>query len=291
MHMTKPFYVLAVVLLVLAGCHRKLGTYRNMNKWLIPQGNDRRPLNGHPKEVTEYSYMAMDTVDTAKRRKMYQKFGFNADGDLIKGSTYINDTLVMTSDNHFDSTGLQQTLTNVKTGQTMQTVTERMPDGRYKTTAEHAKSAPTVVYSSFMADNKAELEQASGGRQQGMGPSGVHIFYDGYRITKVTSSAPTGDLEERFFYSRWDTPDSIDIYSGKGNSMRLMEREVYEMNDHGDPVRRLQLMGNDTSTFEVFQYTYDDKGNWTRRVSKSLKAPVMGLPPRPTGIVERVYEY
>src|SRR5579872_2645818 len=137
MNMTKRFYIAAAVLLVLAGCHRKLGPYRNMNRWLIPQENDRRPLNGHPKEVTEKTYMAADTSNPGKRRMLYQKFGFNADGDLVKGSTFVNDTLVLTSDNHFDSTGLQQTVTNVKTGQTLQTVTERMPDGRYKTTSEH----------------------------------------------------------------------------------------------------------------------------------------------------------
>ena len=289
MNMMKPLLFVAAALITFTGCHSNLGPYQNMNKWLVPLGNDRRPLNGHPKEVTEYSYMAGDTANSAKRRILYQKYGFDADGNLVKGSTVMNDTVVLTSVNTFNADGLQQTVTNVKTGESVQTTTKRLSDGRFKTVANHAKSAPTIAYSSFTGDNKSEVEQGVTGNQGG--PTNVHIYYDGYRITKVTGTSQAGDLEENFFYSRWDTPDSIEIFSGKGNSMRLIQREVYTINDHGDPVQRIQIMMKDTAAQDAYQYVYDDKGNWTRKVTSSLRAPVPGLPPKPAMVMDRVYQY
>jgi hypothetical protein len=40
--------------------------------------------------------------------------------------------------------------------------------------------------------------------------------------------------------------------------------EINFNNDYGDPVRHLQLQGEDTSVNTEYIYVYDRNGNWTR---------------------------
>ncbi len=107
----KPLLYLTIILLFVTGCHRPLGPYRNFDQWLLNVDDDghRRPLSDHPKEIREYNYMASDTDKPEKRRMRYDRFGFNADGDLSWRKTYLHDTLLTTSTGRYDANGYQST--------------------------------------------------------------------------------------------------------------------------------------------------------------------------------------
>lgn len=270
--MTKHLFFLAYIVVAAGGCHTTLGPYRNMDKWLLVGGEDRRPLNGHPREVTEYTYNAADTIKPEVRGVLYVKYGFNADGDIVSRDTYMEDTIVMRSATTFGVNGRQETTTNVKTGQSSKVVTRPLGDGRFETINYHLKSKPTASVSSFPADGEEQIRDDFDDTViDKKAPRSVHIYYSGNRITRITGQTEVGKFEERLFYSRWDTPDSVHIFDGTPPDAKLLERGRYIINDHGDPVRHITIAGNVPSSVESFRYLYDQHGNWTRQTRTTLR--------------------
>jgi hypothetical protein len=51
------------------------------------------------------------------------------------------------------------------------------------------------------------------------------------------------DVKKNFFYSQWDTPDSIELYAETLIPL-LIHREYYLINSHGDPIRDLIVAGS-----------------------------------------------
>lgn len=257
-------------MLFLGGCHHGLGTYRNMDRWMLPAGDDRRPLGGHPREITEYDMRGEDTGDVGKRGLFYVKYGFGADGDLISRDTYLHDTLVMKSAAVFNQEGYQDVTTNVESGQSARTYSRRLSDGRYKTVFVHLKTPSTSTITAFLANGtevvRDEFEDTAA---EGKPTGNANIYYDGNRISKVVGLSGGNTIEELMYYSKWDTPDSIQMYSGK-LVRRLLERVYYSMNDHGDPVRLVRMVGKDSPAVETYEYVYDQHGNWTREITRQM---------------------
>jgi hypothetical protein len=269
--MTKHLFGLAFIVVALVGCHPALGPYRNMDKWLLLSGEDRRPLSGHPRQITEYTYKAEDTSKPGWKRVFYIKYGLNAAGDIVSRDTYMEDTVVMKSETHFDVNGWQQTTTNVKSGQSSKVVTRPLGDGHFETINYHLKSKPTASVTSFPANGQEEIRDDYDDTViDKKAPRSVHIYYDGNRIMRITGQTEAGTFEERLFYSRWDTPDSVRIYGGKPSESKLLERGKYFINDHGDPIRHITITGNVASAIESFRYVYDQKGNWIRQIQTAV---------------------
>jgi hypothetical protein len=84
--MKNSFTLLALSALVAGSCHRPLGPYRDTDKWLLNAEDDRRQFSDHPKEIAEYNYKASETEKPGKRRMLYDRYGFNADGDIVWGN-------------------------------------------------------------------------------------------------------------------------------------------------------------------------------------------------------------
>ena len=266
----KPLVFLAIMLLVETGCHRPFGPFHNTDKWLLHRDLEFRPLNDHPKEITEYNYRASNMDKPEKRRQQYDRYRFNTDGDLISREIYFNDTLLSLWKGKFDSNGCQWTDTDLIAHQIETRTTRQLGDGHYKTIDKYENSSPHAEIVSFSPDGREFMRSiyddtiARGKAQQ------FHYYYNGIRITKVEGSGKKADFEKRYYYSRWDTPDSIELYAVTLIPW-VAEREYYLINGHGDPTRHLRVEGRDTLEVQVYQYWYDSHGNWTRKISTTLK--------------------
>jgi len=269
-----------------------------MDKWLLLGGDDRRPLGGHPREITEFTVQPGDSGKAEKRGRFYVKYGFDADGNLVSRDTYINDSLAMKSKATYDSDGMQEVFTSVKTGESTRIYSRRLSDGAYKTVFIHLKTPSTSSITSYLPDgNQVIREEYSDTTARNMPTSQAHIYYEGNRITKVTGVSGANSVEELMFYSKWDTPDSIQMFGGKG-TRNLLERVYYEINDHGDPTRLVRMVGKDTSAVETYEYVYDRHGNWTRETTRALKVNGpgnyrgdRGRPGSQPSVTERVIGY
>ncbi len=88
-------------------------------------------------------------------------------------------------------------------------------------------------------------------RRPGTKRAVMFIFYfDGIRLSKMEISTEKADGKKRFFYSKWDTPDSIELYAETLIPL-LIHREYYLINGHGDPIRHLSVAGIDTMQVEL----------------------------------------
>jgi hypothetical protein len=93
----------------------------------------------------------------------------------------------------------------------------------------------------------------------------AHLYFDGDKMTKGVYHSNGGVITEwRYFHSRWVVPDSVQVWVDTGSGAKLVRREINFNNDYGDPVRHLQLQGEDTSVNTEYIYEYDRNGNWTR---------------------------
>jgi hypothetical protein len=285
--MVKSIIFLSILLFFGAGCHRPLGPAHNMEKWLLNEGDDRRPLNGHPKEIREYDYNAVDTDNLIRRRRLCDRYGFNADGDVVSHDTYLNDTLVFTWKGGFDANGYQWHSTDLTNGHSSTGVTRRLEDGRFKTVERYPDSSFTMI-NSFSLDGKEMTREFYGDTAARHKTREAQYYYDGLRVVKIKVIAD-GTAEKRFFYSRYDTPDSTQL-RGDALISWLVEREYYFMNGHGDPSRYVRMQGetgSDTLQLELYQYVYDRHGNWTQKITTVLKSK----DPSTSSVVDREFVY
>jgi hypothetical protein len=88
---------------------------------------------------------------------------------------------------------------------------------------------------------------------------------------RVDGRPKGGPQEALYFYSKSGAPDSLNIYQGGSASGKLLQRQLFFQNDHGDVVREIVIAGKDTTRLEENSYSYDAKGNWVRRIQVPLK--------------------
>jgi len=113
--MPKNIVLLAAILISIACQPRK--RYPNMDKWILPNAVDRRPLHGQPREVIEYSIFEADTARPEKWREVYFHYRFNADGDMVNRASYLSGALITTDEYQYDENGVQAKSTDVKRGE------------------------------------------------------------------------------------------------------------------------------------------------------------------------------
>lgn len=104
--MTRTLCFLVMFFLAIDGFQRDSGKFPNMDKWILTENVGRRPLHGHPKQVTEYRSVYSDIARPDKSRGGYVRYTFDAEGNLVHGGTYINDTLRMEQEYRYDANGM-----------------------------------------------------------------------------------------------------------------------------------------------------------------------------------------
>jgi len=257
----------------LTACHHTEGTYQDRDKWMLPDdGMTRMTLRGRPRQVTEYGYRVADSARPERRRSFYSRFGFNAQGNLISLYEYMDDTLWLTFDYWVDENGLQDSTRGIKDGRVIHMVSRRLTDGRYLTISPHVTSKPTASIISFPSNGDEKIQEYyADSTAKGKPEQSAHFYYAGNRLMRVEAQTKEGPEEVKYFYSRFDAPDSSWTYKNNVIGRTLAERQLYLNNSHGDAVREITIRGNDTTFLEDHTYTCDAKGNWVRQISITRK--------------------
>jgi hypothetical protein len=258
---------LVTAIIMAAACRSRGEPYHNFEKWKILPFLAERPLEGHPRQVVERSFAAADSEKPEKKRFLYYKFAFDDKGNLVRKDAYMSDQLAYFSVWQYDSDGPQEITEAPGLKDSNRSTTRSLGDGRYKTISYRGTGIREVRIIAFPSSGRERIEElykdtAATGRSLGS----LHVYYDGSRVIKKTSLSKDGNVEERFFYSKWASPDSIETFDGA----KLAVRELFPNNRQGDPERHLTIAGNDT-TGESYQYVYDRHGNWTKRVTIPLR--------------------
>lgn len=289
--MKKHLLIVACIIVNLA-CHRagNDGSYRNFDKWQIYSAMADRPFRGHPRWVTEYSLAPVDSANPKKKHMFYFKYGFDDSGDLISRGCYMDDKLSYETDMRYDADG-RQDVSWVSAGRdTTRSVSRSMGEGRFINIYRGITGKPgsTWIISFPAGVNEEMQEKYNDTTATGKPVATLHFYYDGGRIIRKTSVSKDGQVEQRFFYSKWDSPDSIQTY----NDAKLVEREIFYNNAQGDPDRYYVIHGKDTVNRRSWQYIYDMHGNWTRKVETTAGADTLVSPLGPARTIdEREFVY
>jgi hypothetical protein len=271
-HMIKNILLLAAIVAASAG-KAQLKRFPNMDKWILPDIVDKRPLHGHPRQVTQYSILPGQNDSAA--RGYYLVYRFDADGDINYKATYASGRLQSTEDYRFDENGAQSKFVMVQ-GKGFSSLQSRaLGEHAYRSilTAYHRKAILAV--DSFPPGGRQQIEtRYEDTVSPGKILSSTHIYFDGDSnmiATIVDSSQERGRVEWRYFRSRCFMPDSIQVWVDDGSGPTLIDRGVYFNNAHGDPERYLKIAGADTILDTRYQYIYDPYGNWTKLTEKDVK--------------------
>jgi|HubBroStandDraft_5_1064220.scaffolds.fasta_scaffold83166_1 hypothetical protein len=265
-------YSLLFALIVLLAACRHYSTYEDRDKWMLTYRLTRMVLHNRPKEVTQYIYPAADTARPEARRKYYTRYGFDPEGNITSRNDYLNDTLFMKFEYWLDRDGMQQKATSMNSGKVTYTVSKRLSDGRYMITNPHSTSKSNATIVGYFAGGDEKIrEDYSDSTAQGDPYQVAHFYYQGNRLMRVDGRPKGSPQEALYFYSKSDAPDSLNIYQGSSASGKLLQRQLFFQNDHGDVVREIVIVGKDTTRLEINSYSYDAKGNWVRRIQVPLK--------------------
>lgn len=272
-------------------CHRAVNNgYHNFNKWQLLAGVGDRPFSGHPRWVTEYPLAAADSANPQKKHELYYKYGFDDDGDLIHRSLYMDDKLFGETDYRYDAGGRQDIAWASGGPDTTRTVSRSIGEGRFISIYYTIKGKPRSTYiHTFPAGGQEDVqEEYDDTTATGKPISTLHSYYDGARLIRATSVSKRGRAEQRFFYSKWDAPDSVHTY----DETKLVLRQIYHNNAQGDPDRSYAIEGKDTEDRHSWRYVYDRHGNWTRKIETTPGADKIVSPLGPARtVVEREFVY
>ena len=277
---------------VLAACRQDSGTYQDRDKWMLTYRMTRMTLRSRPRQVTEYVYAASDTGRPEIRRKYYNQYGFDAEGNTISRNVYMDDTLWMKFEYWVDQDGPQQRATTMDTRKVSLTVSRRLSDGRYMINNPHLTGRSNATIVGFLSGGDEKIREDYGDSTAHGDPfQAAHFYYHGNRLMRVTARTAAGPQEVRYFYSNSDAPDSIRIYQGSATAGKLLQRQLFFQNDHGDVVREIVIAGTDTTRLEEDSYSYDAKGNWVRRVMIPRKFDPTNYREKEITVIDREFVY
>jgi hypothetical protein len=278
------------IILAVSACHSGNEPYHNVDKWVITRDQHPRRLKDSPKTVTECEYSAADANRPDKKHLLYNRFSFNKDGDLISRKAYMSDSLVSEDWFQYDDNGIQSKTKAMKAPDSAWTNSWSLGGGRYKSISRGTLHAPKTWIITFSNNGQDCLEERySDSTAKGQPIASLHRYFEGTRLMRQKSFSKDESLEAEWYYSKWDTPDSIAMNGG----LLFHQKEIFRNNSWGDPVFYYQISGQDTAIKESYRYEYDQHGNWTKRICTTLHKDVIyggGFDKEPY-IVEREYQY
>jgi hypothetical protein len=248
--------------------------YVNHDKWMDRGYIQRRPFRGKPKEVKETLYRKLsDTMLTATGEFMrYSLWQFDTAGNqvLSKHHSVSRPASAPSVDSFtYDENGRHEHQyinadTNDKNAEVFSSLlSTRTGYGKFKlVSAIEGKPVGTTCTITFEGDSVVREEWSD---------KKEIISADIERYDKENK------LLSRQFFSG-DKPDKTDhlYYSAKGyldsvitiRDNKVISKEVYINNEQGDPVFYQQLFDSVVYQREHYSYIYDDKGNWTRKLTR-----------------------
>jgi hypothetical protein len=266
-----PFLLVAT--LAFSACRSPVKRFPNFEKWILHDVVDRRPLNGHPKEVVEYSVFETRPADSADARRYRFLYRFSADGDIVFKANYHSDSVIGTTTYQYDENGIQS---KFSLGRDTITLRSRaFGEYSFRTVYIQSNHKPIAALESFPPGGRERIEiKYKDTAVPGIVDVLKHTYLDSAgRTLRVVDSPTDGAItERRFFYSRSFIADSIQVWTDDGSEHYLITRAIFFINEHGDPERYLVVGRTDTISDTRYTYFYDRYGNWTMRSRRDVKA-------------------
>jgi hypothetical protein len=279
-------YIFFFMVFGFCACGR--GKYFDKEKWQVPWRLNYYRLKGSPLVVRESliseAAHPSDRLDDSSLKKYdttFFTYSFNREGDLIGRRVLIRGLLASGAEVRYDGNGMEvkSWVSNATSSDTIWYGNRALGSGWFKSYSSHPTKGATTWLTRFQREGNEETSKGyEDSNAVGRPDREIYSFYDGQRLLKRIVKDANGLLEQRYFHSVGDSPDSVEWIAGR----RVAQREIFRNNRWGDPVLYLKTRDRDTLDFEVFEYMYDDRGNWTRR-RDSTRAEVT--------ITARAFEY
>ncbi len=294
--MVKTFLYLTLFFATVSCSQTPYGPWQNKTKWELPAHIHKTVVRGRPRQVTEWTYPAGDSVKpAAQRRKHFTRYSFDASGLATLSESYFDNNVQVENRQWQDKDGMQEEMTDGIVGHVSLMVSRRLADGRYKLTGTGLFGAGGVkIIIGFMPDSDEVIQEYYRDTAKGAGPLEVERFhYSGTRLMSIIRKPADTDVwvEIRYFYSSWDVPDSMLTFWVLKAGNKLDTRELFFRNSHGDIVRQVTIKGSDSSDRAEYSYLYDSKGNWIRQVFNPIYDSTRGRYSSEPSIVEREFVY
>jgi hypothetical protein len=266
-------YIFFFMVFGFCACGR--GRYYDKEKWQVPWRLNYYRLRDSPHVVREYliseaaqSNNRLNDASLKQKDTTFLTYTFNRQGDMIGRRVFFRGFLTSDAEFRYDDNGTE-TKSWVASGSSSDTVwygNRALGRGWFKSYSSHPAKGAITWLTRFRKEGNEETSKGyEDSNAVGRSDREIYSFYDGERLLKRIVRDADGLLEQRYFYSTSDSPDSVEWIAGR----KVAQREIFRNNRWGDPVLYLKTRDRDTVDFNVFEYVYDDRGNWTRRRDSS----------------------
>jgi hypothetical protein len=254
--------------MVFGFCACGRGKYYDKNAWQIPAEFNYYRLKDSPRRVTEYSCDAKTDTSARQNGQYYQVYDFNREGNITNRQLFVHKKLVVAMQTSIGADGYLIKMEDDRTGfkDTLFTGSRSVGSGWFKSFSYGGTGNTKTFVTRFWKDGDEGLNKVyNDSAATGNPVQRVYVYYQGQRLLKQIVSGENALLEQRYFYSRGDSPDSVEWITGG----KVAQRELFVNDPQGDPVSYLKLKDRDTLTYQRFNYRYDDRGNWVWRLDSA----------------------
>ena len=268
--MRNPVYVL-LALVLLASCSNG-GGYINYDRWKVSDRNGISYLRAKPAEVATVQYILLEDTSLASAGQLLDSIllRFDTLGNLVyqrtvQGAGFQEDRYFYGDEGPAFRSVMHYNAGRQSVADSTHGIRKRLDGQSFAITYYHGSSRYQEDTMSFGVDSDVRVIS----RPADHPGYTLTTWYRNYRPAKdegMDSYGRTGHLYHR------DARGNLDSVTFSNP----MEKEVFFNNAQGDPVLHYHTLGSDTMQLERISYTYDARGNWTRRLTwqKALQPPV-----------------
>lgn len=259
-----------ILLLFVAGCSQKgkdASGYINHAKWVVYGDLTSRPVKGNPVEVKENAFrnLSDSSLDASGKLTDYILTRFDPMGNSIYLRLEIDTFATIEQFHTYDDNGWQyhsiaKNGTN-DTGRRYQQLSVKTGPDKFKQITI-GRQENSNGYNILRFENKGERVIRERWRNDALIDKIIEMHSDG-KILSLTLYDPGGMVgKKQYYYSAKGLLDSV-----VDNRIGIItEREVFINNKQGDPVFYEKNVHGKLRARETYDYRYDDKGNWIRKL-------------------------
>lgn len=253
------------------------GKYYSHAKWQkFRKEYDFGLLRGKPLEVKENFYMNLSdtTLNAGGDANGYEKFKFNAEGEMIFWQLYKKEGRWIIGEMSYDKNGMQARYysdkDSLKTYQDISKVsTTKLAEDKYLMHSFFNIGPSFILISNQNEGNIIKKEFIADSSDLKNVAKTVIYYYQNENIQKTETFAPEGFHQvENYYYSKGNRLDSI----YKIVQDKITEKEFFINNLYGDPVKYgvIRFPKSDTVKYVNLEYLYDSHKNWIKRLENKI---------------------
>ena len=246
------------------------GKYYFKEQWLT-LSSKFFPLRAKPKQVTEYFY-GEDSLLKSDLSKYgsYEGYTYDTVGNLVSHKYFFKDDFWYLFTFNYSDDGMNaKSVFKTKKGFDTAVFMKITPttDGRYRQVIYKENAESKVFFYQFKNNGNEIISESTDSFNNHKSDVYVSSLYDGQRLinrkTIHVNGKDSDTLLQNNFYDEQQFLDSIVI-----RSAHYILRTLFTKNKQGDPLSEISIGNRDTTTYKTYQYLYDEKGNWIRRVEE-----------------------